>query len=89
MMFGEELAVIAGTPFAERLDSLPGLPGRSGVERLVHPEAGELRLAYEILELPDGDDQRLVVHLPADDATSGALDRLNGRRPGGLRAVSG
>jgi hypothetical protein len=25
--------------------------------------------------------------LPADDASSAALDRLTGRRPGGLRAV--
>jgi hypothetical protein len=59
------------------------------VERLVHPDAGELRLAYETLELPDADDQRLVVYLPADDGTSAALDRLAGRQPGGLRAVPG
>jgi MmyB-like transcription regulator ligand binding domain len=44
------------------------LPALSGVERWVHPEAGELRLAYEILELPDADGQRLVVYLPAGDA---------------------
>jgi transcriptional regulator with XRE-family HTH domain len=85
----EELTVTAGAPFAERLEAPAVVPRRSGVERLVHPEAGELRLAYETLELPDGDDQRLVVQLPADDATGAALDRLTGRRPGALRAVTG
>ncbi|MDX6313196.1 MAG: hypothetical protein QOF44_2660 [Streptomyces sp.] len=88
-MLTDELTVVAGLPFAERLGTLPGIPKRSGVERLVHPQAGELRLAYEILALPDGDDQTLLVHLPADEATSAALDRLNGRRPGALRAVNG
>lgn len=52
----------------------------------MHPEVGELRLAYEILALPD--DQRLVVYLPADDATSATLDHLVGRQPGALRAVT-
>ncbi|MFI2433809.1 hypothetical protein [Streptomyces sp. NPDC018693] len=33
--------------------------------------------------------QRLVVHLPADQAPAAALDDLNGRKPGPLRAVSG
>lgn len=85
----DELTVTAGTAFTGRVDTVPGLPESSGVARLVHPGAGELRLAYETLELPADDDQHLVVHLPADDATSAALDRLTGRRPGGLRAVSG
>ena len=44
-------------------------------------------MAYETLDLPADDDQRLVVHLPADAATTAALDRLAGRRPGALRAV--
>jgi hypothetical protein len=34
-------------------------------------------LSYETLELPADDDQRLIVHLPADPATAAALDRLN------------
>ncbi|MEH1124931.1 MmyB family transcriptional regulator [Micromonospora sp. CPCC 206061] len=46
------------------------------ITRLAHPEAGMLRLAYEILDLAADDDQRLIVHLPADPATSAALDRL-------------
>ncbi|MEV8313152.1 helix-turn-helix transcriptional regulator [Streptomyces sp. NPDC059900] len=87
--FADELTVIAGAPFADRMAAVPGLPRNSGVERLTHPEAGALRLSYETLTLPDADGQRLVVHLPADEASSAALDRLNGRKPGGLRAVTG
>ncbi|MFC4035335.1 helix-turn-helix domain-containing protein [Streptomyces polygonati] len=87
--FADELTLTAGTAFSERARSLPGFSRVSGVTRLVHPEAGELRLAYETLVLPADDDQRLVVHLPADESTSAALDRLTGRRPGALRAVSG
>ncbi|MFI9584932.1 helix-turn-helix domain-containing protein [Streptomyces sp. NPDC052236] len=85
----DELAITAGAAFTDRAATVPSLPKSSGVERLVHPEAGELRLAYETLELPADDDQRLIVHLPADEATSAALDRLTGRRPGALRAVAG
>ncbi|MER7956793.1 helix-turn-helix domain-containing protein [Streptomyces sp. NPDC096030] len=82
-----ELTVTAGAAFSDRLASAGVLPERSGVERLVHPEAGELRLAYEVLDLAEADGQRLVVRLPADEASSAALDRLVGRRPGTLRAV--
>ncbi len=88
-LLADELAVTGGPEFTGRVDTLPGLPSSSGITRLVHPEAGELRLAYETLELPADDDQRLLVHLPADDSTAAALDRLTGRRPGALRAVPG
>ncbi|MER6995643.1 helix-turn-helix transcriptional regulator [Streptomyces sp. NPDC000410] len=89
-VLADELTVTAGTAFAGRVDTVPGLPRSGGIMRLVHPEADDaLRLAYETLELPAEDDQRLIVHLPADDATAAALDRLTGRRPGALRAVSG
>ncbi|MEU4995473.1 helix-turn-helix transcriptional regulator [Streptomyces sp. NPDC021622] len=87
--FTDELTVIAGAPFAERMAAVPRLPRRSGVDRVAHPEAGALSLSYETLALPEGDGQRLMVYLPADDATTAALDRLNGRKPGGLRAVTG
>ncbi|WP_371529824.1 helix-turn-helix transcriptional regulator [Streptomyces sp. NBC_01283] len=87
--FADELTVLAGAPFADRMTAVPRLPRHSGVESLTHPEAGALRLSYETLALPDADGQRLVVHLPADEASSAALDRLNGRKPGGLRAVTG
>ncbi|PJE94721.1 transcriptional regulator [Streptomyces carminius] len=83
----DELTVTAGEAFTRRVKTVPGLPRASGVARLVHPEVGELRLAQETLELPADDDQRLIVHLPADEATAAVLDRLTGRRPGALRAV--
>lgn len=85
----EELTVTAGAPFTNLLGAPPCLPERAGVERWAHPDAGELRLSYETLTLSNADDQRLIVYLPADDATSAALGFLAGRRPGALRAVSG
>jgi transcriptional regulator with XRE-family HTH domain len=72
----KELEVTAGVAFTARCEAPPRLPAQTGVERWVHPAVGELRLAYEILELPDADDQRLVAYLPADDAAEAALDRL-------------
>jgi transcriptional regulator with XRE-family HTH domain len=85
----KELRSSAGAAFTDRIQAAPAAPERTGIERLRHPEVGELRLAFETLGLPDSDDQRLVIHLPADEAASAALDRLTGRRPGALRAVSG
>lgn len=85
----EELAQAAGPPFTDRMRAQPGLPLRTGIERWNHPEVGELRLAFETLELPDADEQRLLVYLPADDATSAALDQVTGRRPGALRVAAG
>ncbi|MGQ5264433.1 helix-turn-helix transcriptional regulator [Micromonospora sp. ZYX-F-536] len=85
----DELTVTAGDAFTHRVDTVPGLPKASGVFRLAHPEVGMLRLAYETLELPADDDQRLIVHLPADAATSDALDRLNSRPAQPLRLVAG
>ncbi|WP_433591436.1 helix-turn-helix transcriptional regulator [Nocardia sp. CA-145437] len=85
----EELAETLGPEFTDRLDTIPGLPDTNGVGRLEHPEAGSLRLAYETLHFSADDDQTLIVYLPADDATATAVDRLVGRRPGGLRAVAG
>ncbi|MGP4112777.1 helix-turn-helix domain-containing protein [Streptomyces sp. 4N509B] len=82
----DELTVTAGAAFTDRIVTLVGPLRSSGVTRLRHPEAGELRLAYEMLTLPE-DDQRLVTYLPADDATAAALDELTGRRPRALRAV--
>jgi transcriptional regulator with XRE-family HTH domain len=79
----------AGPAFTERWHAPPALPARTGVERWIHPEVDELRLAYETLELAEADDQRLVVYLAADETTSAALDRLAGRRPGALHAVGG
>ncbi|MFR0351891.1 helix-turn-helix domain-containing protein [Streptomyces sediminimaris] len=82
----EELMVTAGAEFADRYEALTVAPRSVGSQRVEHPEAGPLRLLYETLALPD-DGQHMVVHLPADGATAAALDRLDGRRPGALRAV--
>jgi transcriptional regulator with XRE-family HTH domain len=81
------MAVLAGAEFSDRFAAPLPARYRTATERMRHPEAGDLRLDVETLALPDADDQRLVVHLPADEATSDALDRLVGRRPGALRAV--
>lgn len=83
----DELSITVGAPFTDRLLSIPSLPAASGIRRTVHPEAGDLRLAYEHLDLSADDDQQIIVHLPADEATATALDKLIGRRPGGLRAL--
>jgi transcriptional regulator with XRE-family HTH domain len=70
----DELTVTAGEAFTRRVETVPGLARSSGVLRLVHPVAGLLRLAYETLDLPADDDQRLIVYLPADPETAAALD---------------
>ncbi|MFG2086171.1 hypothetical protein [Spirillospora sp. NPDC048824] len=74
----EELTITAGAPFTERLHAAPATPRRTGVERLVHPGVGELRLAYEVL---DAQTQTMIVYFPADDTTSADLDHLT-RDPG-------
>ena len=86
--FADRLASAAGTDFVDRWERAGVARERTGVKALAHPKVGLLRLAYETLELPDADRQRLVVYLPADAATSAGLDRLAGRQPGALRSVS-
>ncbi|GAA3651676.1 helix-turn-helix transcriptional regulator [Nonomuraea antimicrobica] len=83
----EELSFAVGAAFTSRLAGPPVPPRLEPVQRMAHPRAGELRLAREALDLSAGD-QRIMVYLPADTATAGALDRLIGCRPGALRAVS-
>ncbi|MFP1628819.1 helix-turn-helix transcriptional regulator [Streptomyces sp. 5K101] len=83
----DELTVTAGAVFADRLGTVSGLPRANGITRLTHPGAGTLRLSYETLELPADDDQRLLIHLPADAPTARALDTLTGRHPGALRIL--
>ncbi|MFE1443421.1 helix-turn-helix domain-containing protein [Streptomyces sp. NPDC058739] len=82
----EELTVTAGAEFADRFADLSVTPRIVGSQHIEHPEAGAVHLLHESLALPE-EGQQVVVYLPADDATSAALDRLSGRRPGALRAV--
>ena len=86
-VFVERLARAAGAEFTDRWDRRPVGVKRTGIKTLTHPEVGVLRLAFETLELPDPDRQRLVIYLPADQPTSAGLDRLAGRQPGALRSV--
>lgn len=86
--FLESLGERAGADLRDRLAGGPTVARRTAVVRMLHPEAGELRLAYESMQVPDVD-QRLVVHLPHDEATGRALDELLLPHPGGLHAVSG
>ncbi|SDM15159.1 helix-turn-helix transcriptional regulator [Nonomuraea jiangxiensis] len=80
-LLAEELMITAGVLFRDRFEGSAALPARTGVERWAHPEAGELRLAYESLELPDPDELRLVVYLASEAATAAALDRLTDHQP--------
>jgi transcriptional regulator with XRE-family HTH domain len=72
--------------FQQLLDELSPLPEFSsrwpahavaekhrGVKRIHHPDVGELRVAYEVLLLPDDGEQRLVTWLPADKAHRAAF----------------
>jgi transcriptional regulator with XRE-family HTH domain len=71
--FTDELTLLAGTEFTERAARVPGVPRPHGVLRLEHPRAGSLRLAYEMMELPGDVGVRLLVQLPADEASAEAL----------------
>ena len=88
LAFVDRLARAGGTAFTDRWERAFVAWNRTGVNVVAHPEVGLLRLAFETLELPDNDRQRLIVYLPADTATSVGLDRLAGHHPGGLRSVS-
>lgn len=80
------LSPLAGPEFTRRVPR-HDLPS-GGPQRWRHPEAGELRLDREVLELPAADAQQLVVFLPADDATADALSRLRRTTLSALRAVN-
>jgi len=86
--FLETLGPVGSGQLLERRDHGPTVARRSRVERVAHPEVGELRLARESMSV-EGTDQRLVVHLPHDEATGRALDALLLGGAGGLRAVNG
>lgn len=87
-LFAERLGRTAGAAFTDRWERGAVTRKRTGIKAIQHPAVGLLRLAFETLELPDADRQRLVVYLPADSATSAGLDRLAGHQLGALRSVS-
>lgn len=72
--------------FASRWERKPVGSRRTGTTGLRHPDVGDVWLAFETMQLAD-EGHRLVVSLPADEESAASLDRLVGRRPGGLRAV--
>ena len=83
----DELTLAGGAEFTDRWARHPRFRVRPGVARITHPDVGELRLDQEVLQLSDADGQHLNVLLAADDRTATALETLQGRRPGALRAV--
>jgi transcriptional regulator with XRE-family HTH domain len=62
--------------FASRWSAHGVAEKRRGEKRLVHPEVGELRLAFEVLLLPHDGEQRLITWLAADVETARALSAL-------------
>lgn len=84
--FEAELTATAGEEFTRRRDGHE-LPA-PGPQRWLHPVAGELRLECEVLDLPAGEGQQLLVLVPADEATEAALDKLHWGEAGALRAVN-
>jgi transcriptional regulator with XRE-family HTH domain len=72
----EELSITVGAAFGRRYAAAAVLPAWTGVQRWEHPTAGMLQLAFESLLLPGPEEQRLVVHLPADAVTAAALAAL-------------
>lgn len=70
------LADLQGSPaFVQRWSAHRVATKRARTKRVVHPLVGELRIAHEVMELPEGNGQRVVVWLPADDATDDAIRR--------------
>lgn len=87
--FSTELAPLAGPEFTRRLS--PHTPPPRSTLQIDHPSGVRLRLDRETLELVT-DAQRVVVYLPADEATAQAVDGLRSgdarHRTGGLRLVA-
>jgi transcriptional regulator with XRE-family HTH domain len=62
--------------FATRWSAHAVAEKRRGEKRLRHPELGALRIAFEVLLLPDASELRLVSWLPADARTEAAFATL-------------
>lgn len=86
--WGQELAFVALLEELHAVDEFTNLwsahpvaEKRRGAKRLLDPDVGELDLAYEVLLLPD-DDQQLVTWRAADDVTAERLaTRLRDAHP--------
>ncbi|HEX8051376.1 MAG TPA: helix-turn-helix domain-containing protein [Thermoleophilaceae bacterium] len=86
--FRTELAPAAGKEFTKRFDR--HVPPPRAPLHVRHPGAGDLRWNRETLELSRSEAQQIVVFLPADDATTRAMEELSRRSRTGraLRAVT-
>jgi hypothetical protein len=62
--------------FAARWSAHAVAEKRRGEKRLLHPDLGALRIAFEVLLLPDAGELRLVSWLPADARTEAAFATL-------------
>jgi transcriptional regulator with XRE-family HTH domain len=72
-IFGALLEELRSIPeFASRWSAHTVEERRRGVKTLRHPGVGEMRIAYEVLLLPD-DEQWLTIWLPADDAAAASF----------------
>lgn len=88
------LAELAHDPeFVARWDGRLVGEERSGAVQLHHPSLGDLRMNYETMQLGETWQQRVLVWLPADDATTAAFAALAvgptpaAARPARLRVV--
>ncbi|MDT0270501.1 helix-turn-helix domain-containing protein [Streptomyces sp. DSM 44915] len=81
----DRLAAEAGPEFAERWARRPLGAPRSGTRTVHHPEVGDLRLDFEVMQLAD-EDQRLLLMLAADPASAAAWQRLPATSAGATAA---
>jgi hypothetical protein len=72
--FTADFAAVAGPEFTRRLHR--HIPPAGVLLEMTHPQGHRLRWNREILELPAGDAQQLIVLLPADETTAVAVGRL-------------
>jgi transcriptional regulator with XRE-family HTH domain len=68
--------LLAEPEFAVRWQAHEVARKRPGTKVIVHPEAGPLRIVYEVLDLTNDSGQRMITWLPADDATASTIRRL-------------
>jgi hypothetical protein len=66
---------LASRDFAQAWGRFEVVDACSGVKRLQHPQVGLLTVHYESLAL-DGDGQRIVTYLPADEDSAARLELL-------------